>query len=194
MILIISRMIVPLIFTVIQTERPLLVLQGWKAFSEEALSSNPPLDERRLEKPQRWYLLALKTIITRSLPVLSHREERWRNGASETRGESLSLWSTLWVQIERRIVGWIIWTKLQKELNSSSEDRSTIYLPQHHTDKSWLTGLRTELQWPLRVISLPAWIEEYWIVNVSGLVFVLFRPLWGFQNTCRGAGGCVVSH
>lgn len=185
MIVIMSRMIVPLIFTVIQTERLLLVLQGWKAFREEALKP-PTRWEKTINHKDDICSPALKTIITRSLPVLSHRVERWRNGASETRGESLNLWSALRVQIERRIVGWIIGTKLQKELNSSSEDSSTIYLPEHHTDKSRLAGLRTELQWPLWVISLPAGIDG---------------SLQGFQlgdscpdDSCSGAGGGVMSH
>ncbi len=40
--------------------------------------------------------------------------------ASDAKGESLNLSSSLWVQNERRIVGWIIGAKPQKELNYSS--------------------------------------------------------------------------
>lgn len=43
-----------------------------------------------------------------------------KSTASETRGESLNLSSSLRVQNERRIVGWIIGAKPQKELNYSS--------------------------------------------------------------------------
>lgn len=35
--------------------------------------------------------------------------------ASETKGESLNLSSSFWVQNERRIVGWIIGAKPQRE-------------------------------------------------------------------------------
>lgn len=40
--------------------------------------------------------------------------------ASETKGESLNLSSSLWVQNERRIVGWIIGAKPQRESESSA--------------------------------------------------------------------------
>lgn len=38
-----------------------------------------------------------------------------RSKASETKGESLNLSSSFWVQNERRIVGWIIGAKPQRE-------------------------------------------------------------------------------
>lgn len=40
--------------------------------------------------------------------------------ASETKGESLNLSSSFWVQNERRIVGWIIGAKPQGESKSSA--------------------------------------------------------------------------
>lgn len=47
-------------------------------------------------------------------------KKREKSRASETEGASLNLSSFLWVQDERRIVGWIIGAKPQKELNCSS--------------------------------------------------------------------------
>lgn len=94
------------------------------------------------KNPQRWYQPACEIIITGSFffffsSVLSHgvkdneRQRRDRGGiggrerkkkktgegesrALETEGESLNLSSSLWVQDERRIDGWIIGTKPQR--------------------------------------------------------------------------------
>lgn len=116
---------------------------------------------QRRENPQRWYQHACEIIITRSFPVLSRgvkdnerqtemerrvKMDTSRRGikkdrkskASETKGESLNLSSSLWVQNERRIVGWIIGAKPQKELNCSSSpmsSRQADYLPDSFPDR-----------------------------------------------------------
>lgn len=49
----------------------------------------------------------------------SERDRERESKASETKGESLNLSSSPGVQNERRIAGWIIGAKPQKELNRS---------------------------------------------------------------------------
>lgn len=51
-------------------------------------------------------------------------KKKRKSKVSESKGESLNLSSSLWVQNERRIVGWIIGAKPQKELNYSSSPMS----------------------------------------------------------------------
>lgn len=51
-------------------------------------------------------------------------KKKRKSKVSESKGESLNLLSSLWVQNERRIVGWIIGAKPQKELNYSSSPMS----------------------------------------------------------------------
>ncbi len=178
---------------------------------------------RRGEKnPQRWYQHACEIIITRSFPVQSRgvkdnerqtamerraEMDRSRRGikgereskASDAKGESLNLSSSLWVQNERRIVGWITGAKLQKELSCSSSMfwRWADYLPDSLPDRKICNHDSLASEWSYcgpvghliyRVISSLNRRKLYQfllIIKSSSLIIFLHRKRQWWPQSCK---------